>query len=98
MRPLTPPSAFARSKRAFAPRSVSFFEYPVAVVIETIPPTLMESSVTPRTELPALSELPPPEAELQAVVASSSAATAAVMVRIGRDTSVPLRRVTESLG
>ncbi|GGX96211.1 hypothetical protein GCM10010515_73520 [Streptomyces fructofermentans] len=58
------------------------------MVIETMPPTFTEVSVTPRTADPFSSGLPPVEAELQAPASSSAAATAA-MVRIGRDTVGP---------
>ncbi len=73
-----------------APRSVSFLLYPLAVVIETMPPTLIESAVTPRV-LPGAApdppgEVPLVEAELQAET-SARAAAAAARVRIGRNMS-----------
>ncbi|GAA2303210.1 hypothetical protein GCM10010431_23210 [Streptomyces kunmingensis] len=56
-----------------------------------MPPTLTVSSLTPRTELPSPADEVLFAVELQAV-ASRSAATVAVMARIGRDTVGPLRR------
>ncbi|GGT00533.1 hypothetical protein GCM10010222_47660 [Streptomyces tanashiensis] len=52
--------------------------------METMPPTLIESAVTPRTEEGAV---PPLEAELQAV--TSSRAKVAAMTRNGRGTGDP---------
>ncbi|MFI1015079.1 hypothetical protein [Streptomyces sp. NPDC020965] len=66
-------------------------EYPLAVVMETMPPTLIESLVTPRTEEESFPPASPEvDAELQAVLSSSAEVTAAMArVRMGRGTVDP---------
>src|SRR5689334_660192 len=108
LRPFTPPSRLARSKRAWAPSSARASDWPEPLVLSTSPSIVIESALKPCAALalfpallPPLDEAPelgvelPPPLELLPQAASASAKEAPSATNaVFRFSIVPPRRAS----